>query len=76
MLVKGSTSLIIPLLFDKLKPRYRTLVFTLWPIELTLYSWLNDRVDKIIYNGLLSELKDLYKLEKKLLRTKVFSRGI
>jgi adenylate dimethylallyltransferase (cytokinin synthase) len=76
MLVEGSTSLTILLLFDKLKPRYRTLVFTLWPVESTLCSRLDDRVDKMIYNGLLSELKDLYKLEKKLLRTEVFSRGI
>ena len=76
VLVGGSTSLTIPLLFDKFKPRYRILVFTLWSVESTLCSRLDDRVDEMIYNGLLSELKDIYKLEKKLLRTEVFSRGI
>jgi adenylate dimethylallyltransferase (cytokinin synthase) len=76
VLVGGSTSLTIPLLFDKFKPRYRILVFTLWSAESTLCSRLDDRIDEMIYNGLLSELKDIYKLEKKLLRTEVFSRGI
>lgn len=76
VLVGGSTSLTIPLIFDKLQPRYEVLVFRLWSEKSVLRPRLDNRIDEMLENGLLDELRDLYRLEKRLLEREDFGRGI
>ncbi|PVH68921.1 hypothetical protein DL98DRAFT_542021 [Cadophora sp. DSE1049] len=76
VLVGGSTSLLAPLLLDNCKPLYHMLVLVLQSSEPKLYTTLDTRVDQMMENGLLDELRTIYSLEEKLLEANDFSRGI
>ena len=76
VLVGGSTSLTIPLLFDALGPRYRTLLIELLAAEAVLFARLDARIDEMISDGLLDELRGLHMLEKELIGSPDFSRGV
>ena len=76
VLCGGSTSLTIPLLFDAFGPRYRTLVIQLFASEAMLDPRLDARIDEMLSEGLLDELRGLHMLEKELIGVLDFSRGV
>ncbi|KAG5984831.1 hypothetical protein E4U55_003049 [Claviceps digitariae] len=67
ILVGGSTSLTIPLLQQVFKKGYEVLAFTLVPHRTIYQQLVESRGEEMLSRGLLSELAELHRLEKRLL---------
>ncbi|KAG5917795.1 hypothetical protein E4U42_007111 [Claviceps africana] len=70
ILVGGSTSLTIPLLQQAFNKGYEVLTITLAPHRTTYQRLVESRGEEMLKGGLLSELAELYRLEKRLLHGK------
>ncbi|KAG5952785.1 hypothetical protein E4U53_008069 [Claviceps sorghi] len=70
ILVGGSTSLTIPLLQQVFNKGYEVLAITLAPHRTTYQQLVESRGEEMLRRGLLSELAELYRLEKRFLHGK------
>ncbi|KAG6053828.1 hypothetical protein E4U17_004312 [Claviceps sp. LM77 group G4] len=77
ILVGGSTSLTMPLLQAAFAREYEVLALTLVPQRSAYQRLVETRGDEMLQRGLLEELKELHRLEKRLLHgVSDLSRGV